>query len=253
MHLEQFDRLHLLQREQAGAHTVVDVVGVVGDLVGQVAQLRLQRRLRVVEKALRHAARIGGLDLAGVGRRAVLENALARFEAQVEAVPGGVALLQMVHDAQALQVVLEAAPVLPGRAHAVVERVLAGVAERGVAQVVRQRDGLDQVFVERQGSGDRPPQLRHLQRMRQAGAEQVALVVEKDLRLVDQAAKRGAVHDAVAVALERRSRGRGRLGMAAAAGACRIRRIRGQRHEYLVKSGLAHYQKATGRYLFRTH
>jgi hypothetical protein len=38
--------------------------------------------------------------------------------------------------------------------------------------------------------------------MGQPGAEQVALVVEEDLRLVDQASKGGAVDDAVAVALE---------------------------------------------------
>src|SRR5690606_23677665 len=71
-----------------------------------------------------------------------------------------------------------------------------------VAQVVRQRNSLDQVFVEPQRTRDAAPELRHFQRMREAGAEQVALVVEEHLRLVDQAAKRGGMNDAVAVALE---------------------------------------------------
>jgi hypothetical protein len=55
-------------------------------------------------------------------------------------------------------------------------------------------------------------ELRHLQRMRQPGAEQVALVVDEDLGLVDQAPERGAVHDAVAVALVFGAPGGGRLG-----------------------------------------
>jgi hypothetical protein len=148
--LEQFDLVQLLQRQQAGSHAVVDVVRVVGDLVGEVAQLRFQGRLGMVEKSMRHTAGIDRLDLAGVGGRAVLEDALTRLEAQVETVPGRVALLQMVHHAQALKVVLEATPFAAVPAHAVVERILTGVAEGGVAQVMRQRDGFDQVLVERE-------------------------------------------------------------------------------------------------------
>jgi hypothetical protein len=143
----------------------------------------------------------------------VLEDALARLEAQVQAVEGGVALLQFVDHAQRLQVVLEAA-VGP---HAVVQRVLPGVAERRVAEVVRQRDGLDQVLVERRSAARcERADLRHLERVRQPGAEQVALVVDEDLRLVLEPAERGAVDDAVAVALEVAARRRRRLGMAAA-------------------------------------
>jgi len=97
-----------------------------------------------------------------------------------------------------LQVVLEAAVVL----HAAVQRVLPGVAKRRVAKVVGQRDGLDQILVEPQVAGDRPGDLRHLQAVRQAGPEQVALVVHKDLGLVLEPAKGGAMDDPVAVALE---------------------------------------------------
>ena len=98
------------------------------------------------QETLRHAAGLAALQALGIRARAVLEDALARLEAEVQPVEVGVALLQRVDHAQALQVVLEAAVL----AHAVVQRVLPGMAERRVAQVVRQRDGLDQVFVQPQ-------------------------------------------------------------------------------------------------------
>jgi hypothetical protein len=50
MRLEQFDLVQLSQRQQAGAHAIVDVMGVVGDLVGEVAQLRFQGRLGMVRE-----------------------------------------------------------------------------------------------------------------------------------------------------------------------------------------------------------
>ena len=74
--------------------------------------------------------------------------------------------------------------------------------EGGVAQVVRQADGLDQVLVGAQRPGDGASDLRHLQRVGEAGAEVIAFVVDEHLRLVFQAAEGGGVQDAVAVALE---------------------------------------------------
>jgi hypothetical protein len=58
-----------------------------------------------------------------------------------------------------------------------------------VTQVVRQRDGFHQVFVQAQRPRDAAPELSHFERMRQARAEQVAFVVQEHLRLVDQAAE----------------------------------------------------------------
>src|SRR5690606_25088115 len=92
----------------------------------------------------------------------------------------------------------EAAP----RRHAGVELVLARVPEGRVAEVVRQRDRLDEVLVEAQASCDRARDLRDLDRVRKPRAEQVAFVIDEDLRLVLEATERRAVHDAVAVALE---------------------------------------------------
>jgi hypothetical protein len=50
---------------------------------------------------------------------------------------------------------------------------------------VRQRHGFDQILVKTQGAGNGATQLRDFERVRQAGAEQVAFVVQKNLRFVD--------------------------------------------------------------------
>ena len=128
----------------------------------------------------------------------MLDHAFQRLEGQVEAVEAGIAPLEPGQDAEGLQVVVEAA--MPGQRR--VERRLAGMAERAVAEVVGQRDGLGQILVDAQGAGQRAGDLRHLEAVREPGAEMVALEVGEHLRLVLEAAEGGAVHDAVAVALE---------------------------------------------------
>ena len=135
----------------------------------------------------------------------MFQDAFAGLKAQVQAVKQRVTLLQVVHHAQALQVVLKTAVAC----HAFVEGILPGMAKGGVAQVMRQRNRLNQVFIEAQRAGDGAAQLRHLQGVRQARAEQVAFMVEEHLRLVNQPAESGGVDNAVAVSLElcaRRSR-----------------------------------------------
>ena len=47
---EEADSVELLEREQAGAQAVIDIVVVVGDLVGQIADLRFQRGRRPSRK-----------------------------------------------------------------------------------------------------------------------------------------------------------------------------------------------------------
>ena len=71
-----------------------------------------------------------------------------------------------------------------------------------MTQVVRQADGLDQVFIGAQRPGDGAADLGHFQGVGQAGAVVIAFVVDEDLGLVFQAAEGGGMQDAVAVALE---------------------------------------------------
>ena len=92
---------------------------------------------------------------------------------------------------------LEAAVV----AHQLVQHPLARVAEGRVAEVVAERQALGQVLVQPQGPRDRAPDLRDLQRVGEARAVVVALVVDEDLRLVLEPPEGRAVDDPVAVAL----------------------------------------------------
>ena len=214
---EQRDILQLGQLQQARAQPVVDVVVVVGDLVGEVGDLRLEAWLALLQEALADLA-----EPAGVLDRTVLEDAFARLEREVEAVESAVALLELVDHAQRLQVVLEPAVLL----HALVQRVLSGVAERRVPEVVRQGDRLDEVFVDAELPGDRATDLRDLERVRQARAEEIAFVIDEDLGLVLEPAERAGVDHAIAVPLERRPPGRVRLGVTPAARELRARGIR---------------------------
>ncbi len=190
---EERQLLELLERDQPRAQSIVDVVVVVRDLVGEVRELRLEARLAALEEAFADVA-----ELARVLERAVLQDSLARLEGEVQPAEARVALLELVDHAQRLQVVLEAAEL----AHAIVERVLPRVAERRVAEVVREADRFDEVLVQRQRARDGARDLRDLERMRETRAIEVALVVHEHLGLVDEAAERGRMDHAVAVALE---------------------------------------------------
>ena len=104
--------------------------------------------------------------------------------------------------------------------HVGVERVLAGVAAGPVAAVVAEGDGLGEGHVEAAGPGDGGGDLRHLERVGEAGALMV-LGEDEDLCLAGQPAERGGVEDAVAVALEAGAPGVGLLGLRPVAGARR--------------------------------
>ncbi|MDT4842653.1 hypothetical protein FQZ97_765650 [compost metagenome] len=115
------------------------------------------------------------------------------------------------------------------RLHAGIQRVLARVAERRMAQVVGQGNGLHQILVELQRSGDAAPELRHFERVRQTRAEQITFVIQKHLGLVNQAAKRGGVDHTIPVTLESRACGCFRLGVSATTALRRVAGIRRQR------------------------
>jgi hypothetical protein len=171
---------------------------------------------------------------AAVGERAVvLHQAFQRLPGEIEAVERGVAPLQRGDDVQRLSVVVEAAEL----GEAAVERALAGVAERRMAEVVAERGGLCQVLVEAERTGERAGDLGDFQGVGQPGAEMIALVEDENLRLVPQPPERRGMDDAVAIATKvAAGRARG-LRKAPAAAAPRIRRVaragkRTDRHGY---------------------
>lgn len=82
---------------------------------------------------------------AAIGQRAVvLDDALQRFPGQVESVEFGITVFQRRNDAERLGVVVEAAKIR----QAGVQRPLAGVPERGMAEVVGEREGFREVLVQ---------------------------------------------------------------------------------------------------------
>ena len=187
---ELLDRGLLRQRQ-----AVLEVVGLLGDLVGPVDRLRLERSAGLEAQALGEVERKREI----LRPRRVLEHPLPHVVGQVQA---GllVALLEPVDDAHGLEVVLEAAGVGVALAQQAVEDVLAGVAEGRMAEVMAERDRLGQVLVQPQGAGDAARDLRDLDRVGQPRPEMVALVGDEDLRLVLQAPEGARVDDAVAVA-----------------------------------------------------
>ena len=115
-------------------------------------------------------------------------------------------------------------------AQAAVDDRLADVAERRVAEVVAEPDRLGEVLVEPERARDGARDLRDLERVRHARAVVIALGRDEDLRLVLQAPERLAVHDPVAVALQRRAqRAVGLLARRAAPGTSAPRAARAAR------------------------
>ena len=152
----------------------------------------------VVRAELRAGAKI-------TSRPRVLHRGVERGPGEVE--PGRAPVdverlgLQPGQDAQRLGVALEP----PAGRRELVERVLAVVAERRVAEVVGEARGVDQVRV----AADRLPELAadlgDLERVGQAVADEVVGARPVHLGLGGEPAQRGAVHDPRAVPLERRT------------------------------------------------
>ena len=164
--------------QDPGPQRVVDVVVDVGDAVDQLDDPPLQGRRPV--------------------RAGVVEDAVAHLLGQVQALA---VALQHVDHPQRVDVVLEAVPAALAQRR--VERVLAGVAEGRVAEVVAEPDRLGQVLVEAERAGDRAGDPAGLEGVGEAGAVVVAFGGDEDLRLVLEAAEGLGVDDPVAVALER--------------------------------------------------
>ena len=179
--------------EQAGLYTVVEVGGEVGDLVGEVDDLRFERR-PLTEKVVGEF----GVLFGGVVAR-VLDDAFANAEGEIEAAMRGVALLKVLDDAEGVEVVVEAATVA---AEAFVECALAGVAEGRMADVVDEGEGLGEVFVKAERRCGGACDLRDLDGVGEAAAEVVGGAAGEDLRLAGETAEGARLHDAFAVALE---------------------------------------------------
>ena len=128
-------------------------------------------------------------------------------------------------------------------AQELVERLLARVAERRMAEIVAEPYRLDEVLIETQRAGDAACDAGRLDGMGQTRAEVVALGVDEHLGLQAQPAEGLRVDDPIAVALERRPQAAFLLGQVAPARLVRTHRERRQptllvlAHEALEGSG----------------
>ena len=159
----QRDSGDFIQIEQFGAQPVVNVVGIVGDVIGEGGDLRLDAgeapQLQVLQaRIVKNRSGDAVLAIAGerraiaIGQRTVvLDQAFERFPGQVQAIEARIAALKRGHDTQRLRIMIETAE----RGEAGVKRALAGMAEWRMAKIVRQRQRLGEILVETQPPGER--------------------------------------------------------------------------------------------------
>ncbi len=157
----------------------------------------------------------------------MLDDAFADLERQIEAGEIQVALLELLDDAQRLQIVIEALAV---RAQQFVQLALARVAEGRVADVVDEGQGFGEIGIQAQGAGDGARDLRDFERVREPVAKVVGIPCGKHLRLCFEAAEGARMNHAVAVPRVVVAVGMWRLGITPAARPGRVHRIRGKGH-----------------------
>ena len=108
-------------------------------------------------------------------------------------------LFYHIHDSQALLIVLESVPM------EAVKRILPGMSEGGMPQVVPQRDGLGQILIQFQRPGNGSGYLRHLKGVCKPCAVMIALGRYEHLGLVLHPSERLTMYYSVSVPLEIRS------------------------------------------------
>src|SRR5579872_1325609 len=117
---------------------VIEIGSVVGDFVGEVDELGLERRT-LVEYVLHEFGMIFGCVVAGM-----LDDSLPDFEGEVKAGEGSVALLEVFDNTESVEVVVEGEAVIMHRG---VEGFFSGVAEGWVADIVDQGQGFGEISV----------------------------------------------------------------------------------------------------------
>ena len=221
---------NVVERKKIGAKAVIDVVGIIRDVVRQCRNLRFRTgispqfqilNLRIGNDRCRRTEpgiATNGYSFAINDRPIVLDQTFKRFPTQIEAVERRVSSLKIGHKTKRLCVVIEATEI----SQMVVECAFAGMAEWGMAEIVSQGECLAEIFIEAERARQRAGDLRHFERMRQPRPVMVALVIDEHLRLVGQPAECRGVDDPVAIAAEGISRRARRLNMAAATALRRI-------------------------------
>src|SRR6267378_986341 len=144
-------RLHI---EKLGFESVVEISGVVCNLVYPVDELRFEGRAQIEEVFAKLRKFRGGI----VAR--MLDDTLAHFKAEIQSGKIEIALFELLDDAQRVQIVIEMAAV---RAHQFVELSLASMAERGMTDIVDESESFGELRVEAQRGRNGARDLRDFQ------------------------------------------------------------------------------------------
>ena len=208
-----------LEVQEFGFVAVIQIGAVVGDFIGHIDQLRLQRGLQIQQVFPQFLVALP------VILPRMLDDPLPYLEGQVQAGKCDVSFLQLLHDSQGVQVVVETLPV---GLHQTVKQGFPRMAERRMAQVVNQRQGFHQVGIQPQSQRHGAADLCDFERMRQAVAKMVGVAAGENLRLVFEAPKGTCMDDAVPVPFKVIPVGVGRLPIPAAAALLHPHGIAGQ-------------------------
>ncbi len=215
---EQRQFREFVDDEEVRAQAVVDVVRIIGNVIGDGSGLgfraRIAGQLEVVAQAVfrdlsrRWCSRALDLWRPRISERPIVfDKAFEGLPSEVEFVKRRIAALEAGHHCEGLRIVVE--PALGGEA--TVERALAGVAKGGVTEVVTKRASLREILVEAERPREGARNLGDFEGVREPCAVMVAFVKHEDLCLVRKPAERGGMDDAVAVAAELAARGARRL------------------------------------------
>ena len=90
----------LFFRQQPGIQAIVEVVAIVGDFIGEIGNLRLQRRQILIRKCLPDVARASSASLI------LTRNLPGEIQSRKN---GDIFLFQFFNDAEALPIMLESA------------------------------------------------------------------------------------------------------------------------------------------------
>src|SRR6266487_1578423 len=129
----------------------------------------------------------------------MLNDAFPYFEGEVQSAKGWVADLEILHNSQGMQIVVEEKP-MP--AHGRVQYFLSCVPKRRMPDIVNQSQSFHQVDVQSKLGCHRPRDLGNFQGLGQPVAEMVGVAAGENLCFGLKAAKSSRMNDAVTVALE---------------------------------------------------
>ncbi len=211
--------IEIVERKNARAQAVVEIVIVVGDVVREGGDLRFGAgegiELEIVQRVVFRGAR-RDLASAGVGAAQgaiVFDDSFERLPAEIQTVELGIAVFEPRQYTQGLVVVIEAAE----WRHDLVESRLAGVAEWRVADIVSKGKRFGKILVEPKAARQTASDLRDLETVGETSPVMIAVRRDEHLGLVLEPAESQGVNDPVAITLEWRAGFAGRLRMQPAA------------------------------------